>query len=68
MKKTMLWKNLCESDTVEILVSMSDYLEENNYAFEKIKPRLLTHLTNLESNFKKRFPEPTLQEQGGMQN
>jgi hypothetical protein len=52
MKKTMLWKSLCESDTLEIFDNMSEYLEENYYEFEEIKPHVLTHLTNLESNFK----------------
>jgi hypothetical protein len=28
MKKTMLWKSLCESDTVEMFVNMSEYLEK----------------------------------------
>jgi hypothetical protein len=58
----MLWKSLCESDTLEMFVNMSDYLEENDYTFEEIKPRVLTHLTNLESNFKNYFPELTLQQ------
>jgi hypothetical protein len=62
MKKTMLWKSLCESDTLEIFVNMSEYLKENDYAFEEIKPHVLTHLTNLDSNFKNRFPELTLQQ------
>jgi hypothetical protein len=60
MKKTMLWKSLCESDTLEMFVNMTEYLEENDYAFEEIKPHVLTHLTNLESNFENRFPELTL--------
>jgi hypothetical protein len=51
MKKTMLWKSLCENDTLEMFVNMSEYLEENDYASEEIKPQVLTHLTNLESNF-----------------
>jgi hypothetical protein len=62
MKKTVLWKSLCESDTLEMFVSMSEYLEENDYAFEEIKPHVLTYLTNLESNFKNCFPELTLQQ------
>jgi hypothetical protein len=61
MKKTMLWKSLCESDTLEMFVNMSEYLEKKkDYAFEEIKPHVLTRLTNLESNFKNRFPELTL--------
>jgi hypothetical protein len=51
MKNTMLWKSLSESDTLEMFVNMSEYLEENYYAFEEIKPHVLTHFTNLESNF-----------------
>jgi hypothetical protein len=51
MKKTMIWKSLCESDTLEIFVNMSEYLEENDYAFKEIKPHVLTHLTDLNSNF-----------------
>jgi hypothetical protein len=37
MKKMMLWKYLCESDTLKMFVIMSEYLEENDYAFEEIK-------------------------------
>jgi hypothetical protein len=62
MKKTMLWKSLCESDTLEMFVNMSEYLEENDYTFEKIKPHVLPYLSNLESNFKNGFPELTLQQ------
>jgi hypothetical protein len=67
MKNTMLWKSLCGSDTLEIFVNMSEYLEENDYAFEEIKPHVLTRLTNLESNFKNRFRELTLQQHEWMQ-
>jgi hypothetical protein len=68
VKKTMLWKSLCESDTLGMFVNMSEYLylEENDYAFEETKPHVLTHLTNFESNFKNRFPELTLQQHGWM--
>jgi hypothetical protein len=45
-----------------MFVNMSEHLEENDYAFEEIKPHVLTHLTNLDSNFKNRFPELTLQQ------
>jgi hypothetical protein len=41
---------------------MSEYLEENDYAFGEFKPHILTYLTNLESNFKNRFPKLTLQQ------
>jgi hypothetical protein len=68
MKKSLLWKSLCESDTLEIFVNMSEYLEENDYAFEEIKPHVPTHLTNLESNFKNQFPELTLQQHEWMRN
>jgi hypothetical protein len=47
---------------------MNEYLEENEYAFEEIKPHVVTHLTNLESNFKNRFPEQTLQQHEWMRN
>jgi hypothetical protein len=33
---------------------------KNDYEFEEIKPHVLTHLTNLESNFKGRFSDLTL--------
>jgi hypothetical protein len=66
--KTMLWKIFCEIDTLESFVTMSVYLEENDYAFEEIKPHVLTHFTNLESNFKNRFPELTLQQHLWMRN
>jgi hypothetical protein len=62
MKNTMLWKSLCENDTLEMFVNMSEYLEENDYAFEEIKSHVLTRLANLESNFKNHFPELTLQQ------
>jgi hypothetical protein len=51
-----------------MFVSISEYLEENDYGFEEIKPHVLTHLTNLESNFKNRFPELTLQQHEWMRN
>jgi hypothetical protein len=41
---------------------MSEYLEKNYYAFEEIKLHVLTHITNLERNFKNCFPERTLQQ------
>jgi plasmid replication initiation protein len=68
MKKTMLWKSLCESDTQGVFVNMSEYLEENDYVCEEFKPYVLTHLTNLESNFKNRFQELTLQQHERMRN
>jgi hypothetical protein len=37
-------------------------------AFEEIKPHVLNHLTNLESNFKIHFPELTLQQHEWMRN
>jgi hypothetical protein len=30
-KKMMLWKSLCESDTLEMFANMREYLEENDY-------------------------------------
>jgi hypothetical protein len=68
MKKTMLWKSLCNSDTLEMFVNMSEYLEENDYAFEENELHVMTHLTNFESNFKNRFPELTLQQHEWMRN
>jgi hypothetical protein len=65
MKKTMLWKSLCESNTLEMFDSMSEYLEENHYAFEDIKPDVLTHLTNVERNFKNRISELTFRNMNG---
>jgi hypothetical protein len=61
----MLWKSPCESNTLEIFVNMSEYLEENDYVFEEIKPHFLT---NLENNFKNRFPELFLQQPEWMRN
>jgi hypothetical protein len=52
----MLWKSLCENDNLEMFVNMSEYIEENDYAFEEIIPHVLTRLTNLENNFKNKFP------------
>jgi hypothetical protein len=63
----MLWKSLCDSDTPEMFVNMSECLEENDHAFEEIKPHVLTHLNNL-INFKTRFPELTLQQHEWIQN
>jgi hypothetical protein len=68
MKKTMLWKSLCGNDTLEMFVNMIEYLEENDYAFQEIKPHLLTHLTKIERNFKNRFLELTLQQHEWMRN
>jgi hypothetical protein len=31
-----------------MFVVMSEYLQENDYEFEEIKPEMLTHLTTLE--------------------
>jgi hypothetical protein len=39
---------------------MSEYLQESDCEFEEIKPQVLTHLTNLESNFKSHFSDLTL--------
>jgi hypothetical protein len=50
-----LWKSLCESDSIEMFVSMSEYLQGNDYEFKEIKPQVLTHLTNLESNLRVAF-------------
>jgi hypothetical protein len=50
-----------------MFVNMSECLEENDYAFEEIKPNVLIHLTNLESNFKNSFQELTLQQHEWMQ-
>jgi hypothetical protein len=47
---------------------MSEYLEKNDHALEEIKPHVLNHLTNLENNFKNRFPELTLQQHEWMRN
>jgi hypothetical protein len=58
-------ESLCENNTLEMFVNMSEYLEENDYAFEEIKPHVLSHLTNLESNFKNRFPELTFSNKNG---
>jgi hypothetical protein len=33
-----LWKSLCESDSVEMIVNMSEYLQENYYELKEIKP------------------------------
>jgi hypothetical protein len=63
----MVWKSLCESYTLEMFVNMREYLEENDNAFEEIKPHVLIHLTNLESNIKNHFPELTLQQHEWMQ-
>jgi hypothetical protein len=48
--------------------SMSEYLEEKDYAFEKIKPHVVTHLTNFDSNFENHFAELTLHQHEWMQN
>jgi hypothetical protein len=68
MKKKMLWKSLCENGTLEMFVNMTEYSEENDCAFEEIKPHVLTRLTNFESNFKNHFPELTLQQHEWMRN
>jgi hypothetical protein len=62
MKKTMLWKSLCESDTLEMFVNISDYQKKIITHLKELKFMFLTHLTNVESNFKNRFPELTLQQ------
>jgi hypothetical protein len=33
MKKTMLWKSLCENNTLQMFVTMTEYPEENDCAF-----------------------------------
>jgi hypothetical protein len=54
-------ENLCESDTLEMLLITVVYLQEYNYLFNEIKHHVLTHLNNLVSNFKNRFRELTFQ-------
>jgi hypothetical protein len=51
-----------------MFVNVNECLEENDYAFEEIKPHVMTHLTNLESNFRNRFPGLTLQHYEWMRN
>jgi hypothetical protein len=34
---------------------MSEYLQENAYVIEETKPQVLTHLTNVESDFESLF-------------
>jgi hypothetical protein len=51
-----------------MFVSMIEYLEGNDYAFEEIKSHVLTHLTDLENDFMNRFPELTLQQHEWMRN
>jgi hypothetical protein len=65
MKKTKLWKSLCESDTLEMFVNMKKmitHLKKLNLMF------WLIYLTNLRSNFKNRFPDLTLQQHEWMRN
>jgi hypothetical protein len=33
VNKTMLWKSVCESDTLEMFVSMNEYIEEMDFIF-----------------------------------
>lgn len=70
IKKTMLRKSLCGSEIPEMYVNMSEYTEENDYAFEEIKPHILTDFISpyLETNFKYRFPELTFQQHGWIPN
>jgi len=37
-KKKKLWKSLCENNSTEMFVSMTDCIKENGYEFEVIKP------------------------------
>jgi hypothetical protein len=53
----MPWKSICESNTLEIYVTMTEYPGENDYVFEEIKPHVLVYFINFESNVKNRFPE-----------
>jgi hypothetical protein len=39
---------------------MNECLQETYYEFEEIKPQVLTHLINLESNFKSDLSDLTL--------
>jgi hypothetical protein len=50
LKKMTIWKILSESDTLEMFVKMTGYLEENNHVPEGNKPHIPTHLTNIERN------------------
>jgi hypothetical protein len=38
-----------------MFVRKGEHLQENDYVFEEIKPQVLSHLTNHESDFKSRF-------------
>jgi hypothetical protein len=44
MKKVMLWESLCESDTLEVFVTMSEYLEGNGHTFEDVKSHVLLYI------------------------
>jgi hypothetical protein len=45
MKNITFWKSLCESDSIEMLVNMSENLQGNDYEFEEISPQVLIHIT-----------------------
>jgi hypothetical protein len=51
MKKTIVWKSLCGSGSMEVFVSVSEY-RGDDCTLEDVG-----HLTNSEDNFKIRFPE-----------
>jgi hypothetical protein len=67
MKNMLLWKSLCESDTLEMFVNMSAHLEVIITYLNKLNLKL-TDFTNLESNFKNHFPQLTLQQHEWIQN
>jgi hypothetical protein len=43
-----------------MFVNTNEYLQEIYYEFEQIKLQVLTHLTDLESNFESRVSDLTL--------
>jgi hypothetical protein len=62
-KNSLAVENHSENDTLKIFFNMNEYLEEYYYyLFEEVEHHVLTHHTNLERNFKNRFPELILQE------
>jgi hypothetical protein len=62
------WKCFYVNASIEMFVTMSKYLQENDCEFEEIKPPVPTHITNLERNFNCRFSDLTLSQNEWIRN
>jgi hypothetical protein len=59
LTQEMLQQSLCGNDAIELFVKVSEYLEENDYVSEEIKPHVLLRLAGLKGDCKNHLRELT---------